>query len=293
MPKSSRNSHTLLVWLRRLLNLMGLAVVVLAFWVRWHLEPACSDNDKYLVERVGILPYQIAESSGLITYTDSSFITHNDDDDASLYEVNRIGALIRKYPIAKVQTHDWECIASADSLLFVADIGNNLNKRRNLCIYVLSKNEPVVLDTIGFRYADQLQFPPLSADEMNFDCEAMIHYQGLFYFFSKNRFSTDFVNVYTLPADGNANVAQKACTLNMKGQVTDAALNKSLNELAILTYGKLYFFQWPLVGEVIKPKSCLNIYNGRQCEAITYVADDTLYFTNEQRGLYKIVRERR
>lgn len=276
------------LWLKRLSWLAFFCWIVLAYWMRLQQDDACAQNANFQIVLTGILPSIINESSGLIRFTDSTFLTHNDDNDSNLYEISTTGRLINTFPITGVQTTDWESITSDSAHIYLGDFGNNLNKRKSLRIYIISKATMNVIDTIQYRYADQLHFPPLLPSEMNFDVEAMVAYNDSLYLFSKNRTATSYSTVYVVPAKAGFFVANKVATVYLNGQVTDAALSADTQRLALLTYGKLYFVNWPLLAGKANTEACINLYQGRQCEGIVYTQRDTLYFTNEQRGIYRI-----
>lgn len=80
---------------------------------------------------------------------------------------------------------DWEDIAlSEKGILYVGDIGNNFNWRRDLGIYRIDLNQafkdPKIFETlelfaefIPFRYEGQKEFPPLIWENRKYDAEAL------------------------------------------------------------------------------------------------------------------------
>jgi len=89
------------------------------------------------IRTIAALPSSIEESSGLVFYNDSIFITHNDSGDKPIiYFINVKGKLIHQVLIENANNVDWEDICSdGKGYLYIGDIGNNKNDRRDLKIY--------------------------------------------------------------------------------------------------------------------------------------------------------------
>ena len=63
------------------------------------------------IQKIARLPEIVTESSGLIFYNDSLFITHNDSGDKPvLYVVNFKGKLVHQVVINNANNMDWEDI---------------------------------------------------------------------------------------------------------------------------------------------------------------------------------------
>ena len=141
----------------------------------------------------------LKEASGFVqSRTDPDiFWAHNDSGDvARIFAVKANG----KTPVDGGQngflitnaTHiDWEDIACDDNRLFVCDLGNNLNRRRDLGIYEVpepkaEKSQPIqATNFFPVSYPDQTGFPP--TDGWNFDCEAAFFWNGKLYVITKSR----------------------------------------------------------------------------------------------------------
>jgi hypothetical protein len=86
------------------------------------------------------LPSIIDESSGLAFYNDTLLITHNDSGDKPLlYFFTLRGKLVHTLFIENALNEDWEDITSDNQgNIYIGDIGNNNNKRKDLKIYKIS-----------------------------------------------------------------------------------------------------------------------------------------------------------
>ena len=150
------------------------------------------DDYKYGAKKIGRLPKEVHESSGLALY-DDLFITHPDSGNPPKlwgvkypFEVDKpINGEISLPP--DVKNIDWEDLAQDDkNNLYIGDFGNNDNDRKNLSIIKLNllKNKS---ELIEFYYPDQKEFPPKRNKEKNYNCEAMLWAKGNLYLFSKEQ----------------------------------------------------------------------------------------------------------
>jgi hypothetical protein len=253
-------------------------------------EKARSD---YKVSKIGRLPAIANESSGLaLNQKANTLWTHNDSGGKpELYEIDYTGKLISKLTVPQASNVDWEDLAqSPDGTLYIGDMGNNANDRRDLTVYTLTPSREV-LAPIRFSYADQLSFPP-PADQNNFDCEAFFYYQEKLYLFSKNRSKKDrYVTMYALPAQPGDYVLTPRDSLYIDAQVTSADVNPSGTTFALLTYGKILLFDI-LDGQInfAHPTDCIKI-GKMQEEAIIFLNNADLLITNEQRNMFLIKRK--
>ena len=231
------------------------------------------------------------ESSGLARNTQNgSFWTHNDSGGKpELYEVDKNGDLLSTRTVAGARNVDWEDLAqSPDGTLYIGDMGNNNNARRDLTIYTLpSDGSPT--STITFSYAEQKAFPPAS-EELNYDCEAFFYHNDYLYLFSKNRSKPARpVKMYALPAQpGTYNQIAAVDSMSINTQVTSADINPSGTTFALLTYGKILLFGVSDgVIDFINPQDCIKI-GKMQAEAIIFLNDKDLLITNEQQKMYLV-----
>ncbi|MGB0851022.1 MAG: hypothetical protein ACPGTP_07235 [Bacteroidia bacterium] len=139
------------------------------------------------------MPDELKENSGLAFYGSGILYFINDGGNAPLlYRYDTLSSSLTSKSIVNANNADWEDLAQDDDgVLYIGDIGNNGNSRKNLRIFISPNPENVfgtelTVDTISFRYQNQTEFPPNSSN-LNYDCEAMIHYKDSLYLFTKNR----------------------------------------------------------------------------------------------------------
>lgn len=145
------------------------------------------------VRMVSSLPDELRENSGLAFYGSGILYFVNDGGNGPLlYRYDTLSAVLSSKSVSNATNIDWEDLAQdEEGELYIGDIGNNGNARKNLRIFKCPNPEDVfgtelTVDTISFRYENQLEFPP-NTSKLNFDCEAMVHYEDSLYLFTKNR----------------------------------------------------------------------------------------------------------
>lgn len=257
------------------------------------------------INKIGKLPKIIEESSGLILYNDTLFITHNDSGDKPiLYFINLKGELIHQITVSNAINNDWEEITKdTQGNIYVGDFGNNLNKRKNLTIYKIApenllKTTHVVAKIITFSYPDQTAFPP-DEKELNFDAEAMCVIGDSLWLFTKCR-AVPFHGksfIYTIPSQPGNYTATAKSNLFIgdsgfaKDAVTGAAYGDST--LYLITYNRIVVYE--MINNSFRFKKTIATTPYSQKEAIAISKDNsTLFLTDEVQkiigggNLYKI-----
>lgn len=249
------------------------------------------------LRKIASLPAEIKESSGLIAYTDTSFLTINDSGNSPVvFEISKSGQIRSITSFASyVHNYDWEELTIDDGgFVYIGDIGNNLNQRNKLTIYKfhlmsIGKSN-VQAEVIDFHYPEQKAFPPQQS-ELHYDAEAFLVLNDEIIVFTKCRavpFSGQ-TRIYTLPNTPGRHVAQWVNTVVIGTQswrehsVTGVCRYNS--GIAILTYSSWYEVKlfdprakfW-VNGNVVK--HTLPFY--RQREAITQGKDGLVYITDEK-----------
>lgn len=254
--------------------------------------PDCNDF-KYEIERIGQLPEEVKESSGMAVFEDL-FITHPDSGNPpKLWGV--------KYPFkndnavhgtltlpSNIKNIDWEDLAQDDQdNLFIGDFGNNNHERKNLSIikFNLLTNKS---ENIEFHYPDQTTFPPKKNKDKNYDCEAMFWSKGKLYLFSKNKGNKN-VKVYKLPDQAGSYEAEIIDTLKLPMQITGADISPDGQFATLLSYGKVLLYCVEFDSEEklnLSPFHCKQFTRSGQSEAIVFLDEENLLITNEKGKVY-------
>ncbi len=189
---------------------------------------------------VTTLPADIEETSGLLNLNGELW-THNDSgDDPVLYQVDPAdGDIIRTVEVTNADNVDWEDITLDDTYIYIGDIGNNDGSRTDLKIYRveqsdLAENDEVSAGEISFYYSDQTSFEP-NYHNTNFDCEALMHYQGNLYVFTKNWLDYE-TNCYVLPKTIGNHEAILHSTFDVSCLISGATLVPASGAVALIGY---------------------------------------------------------
>jgi hypothetical protein len=247
------------------------------------------DKEKITVQRITHLPKVINESSGL-AYDSSRSVFYSINDsggEPKVYITDTLFQLKDSIILSSIKNFDWEEIVYHNDTLVIGDMGNNKNKRKNLCIHtydLLQQN----LQSIPYAYQDQQKFPP---DTLDYDCEAITYVEGVYYLISKNRSKND-AHVYTL--DVTQNIAHRLVDLPIKGLVTAVSVVKikeGVYKWAVLSYGVLYFVEQKISATHLSQWTVLSYkkigYTG-QAEAIAWKNNRVLFLTNERGKVWKL-----
>lgn len=211
-----------------------------------------SQNDKTKIK----LSQKLNEISGLIKFNDTCLIAHNDGGNHPiLFFLNLNGKIIHELEITNAKNVDWEDITiDPTGNIYIADIGNNSNKRKDLCIYKIKSDSLLYLtkieaEIILFSYAEQVDFPPVKLYK-NFDAEALAYYRDELYIFTKCRTEpySGITQIYKLPTKPGTYVIEKSGEIQLKSRrmkmdgVTAADFNS--DTLYLLTYSGIEVFSY-------------------------------------------------
>jgi hypothetical protein len=270
----------------------------------------------------------IGEMSGIVKSRrrDNVYWVHNDSgDSARIFAIDSTGKTIlptysrftrygeepeqgkeqwQGFEVLYAKHVDWEDIAIDESYLYVADVGNNGNARRDLVIYMLSEIDPTastrtaVIKKLPVVYPDQTDYPP---PERNFDSESLFVDAGTLYLITKHRGAgldlgfAPGAKLYRLDTayDDRNNVLTPVDSHPALTAATGAELSPDGQTLAVLATSELWLFTRPESGDKwlsagASRHFALNRDIFRQAEAVTWDGDGALLITNEQRDIFRL-----
>jgi len=238
------------------------------------------------------LPAELSEISGLEKLNDSTLLAINDGgNDPVLFLLNLSGQIIRQVKVSNAYNTDWEALAIDEKYVYIGDFGNNMNERKDLCIYRVNRQDIATLNEVtaekmSISYKEQSAFPPMD-QERYFDAEAMTFFEGQLWIFTKNS---------TKPFDGKSfmyMVQFEANETKTLSKVSELKLNKTSylkdavtsactveSSIVLTTYNRLIKLDFPKQG---LSKSTIYKYpHIQQVEACTYLGTNTYFLSNEQ-----------
>ena len=181
------------------------------------------------------LPSSVYETSGL-EKVENNLITLNDSGNQPLlYYLNESGELIIERNISQLQNNDWEDLTVDDEYIYIADIGNNFDTRKNLRIIKAPLDSTDnSFEIINFYYPEQEDFS--FKQNSKYDAEGIISVKNKLLIFTKNR-AKKITEIYKLPKNPGNYKAELIGEINIESIVTGADYNKKL-KLLVLTSTK-------------------------------------------------------
>ncbi len=232
----------------------------------------------------------VRESSGLaLTGEPGTLYTHSDDGNPPILYRIRIedGKTVAQIEVP-VKSHDWESVTRDEvGNLYIGDVGNNNNDRRNLVIHRLNPLNPQIVQEIKLKYPDQTEFPP-KKKERNFDCEATLWHDGQVYLFTKDRGQQETSKVYTVPDRPGSYTAKLLTKIAISGEVTDATLSPNGRRLVLMAREEMFVLEGDNLADILKAKpERISLKGLGQTEGAVFATDELLYISTEQGGLYE------
>lgn len=239
------------------------------------------------------LPESLNEISGLEVLNDTTLIAINDGgNSSSIYLLNMDGSIQKTVDVINAKNNDWEDLARDDHFLYIADIGNNLNKRKDQQILKINLSDitskaQVKAEKISLSYLEQKAFPP-EKDSLFFDAESLAVEGDSLVIVTKNRVSpwNGKAIVYKLPkAPGEYKLqAHQRLNLGNGSWRTDSATGMDIKngKWYILTYGKILVYKPSSAGLVWE--HTFKFWKFTQKESVV-LTEDFIFVADEKQKL--------
>ena len=242
------------------------------------------------------LPGHVEETSGVATSQAHAgvFWTHNDSGgEPMVVATDTLGSMLATVRIQGATNRDWEDIAlgscepgATEDCLFIAEIGDNSERYKNVAIYRIPEPDPAVdsvagpADILRFTYPDG----PRDAESV-FVTEAGIHV------ISKGR--SGAIELFRLPPPYQPErtvLAERVQRLapaptSHSAQATAAAADPQGDRVVLRTYAGLRFFT--VDGDTLRPvgRAADIVAPGQlQGEGVDFIDAERLVLTSEARG---------
>ncbi len=247
---------------------------------------------------------KLQEISGLECIGDSLLLAHNDGgNEPIIYVLNLFGAILKECRVYNAKNTDWEDLTKDNSgNLYIADIGNNENKRKKLRVLKLSINEILTKDSVSaeiypFSYPEQTEFPALPENRY-FDAESLVYQNDSLWIFTKCR-TTPFDGkcfVYAIDVQNLSRGDWKKTSELIPGTKSwtkdSFTAATSYNELFLcLTYNRLIYYSKH--GETLLKTKYKRFNKYKQRESVAVTSTGAIYIANERNWLLGKQRLRR
>ena len=233
------------------------------------------------------LSKKIDETSGL-EIVDGQFITHNDSGgDPKLYYLDKKGKIVFERTLEGVKNNDWEDITKDDRFIYVANMGNNFDTRKNLSI-VKTPIDPSSSEAelIEFNYPEQVKFTT-AYNQSQYDAEALITIDDYLIILTKNKLKK-ITEIYALPKIAGKYEAKKIGSLNTQSIITGGDYDPETKLLALtgtLIFNEYYILKIEDFDLESKKDYKIDMYEipiGKtQVEAIKIIDSNTFWITSE------------
>lgn len=227
---------------------MRFLITFISFLVAYSLSAQKKESSEKLSD-------DLKEISGLALFQDTLLIAMNDSGNKPvLFFINFKGKVLHTCKLTNAKNNDWEDLTiDPKGFVYIADCGNNENKRRDLVILKVDANLAFVNDSVkaeklNFSYEDQTAFPP-SEEAKNFDCESIYWNNDSIFMVTKSYAKpwTGISNIYGIATSGKQQVAVKRDSLiiGKSGWRLDAVTSADYkdNHLYVLTYNRMIDFE--------------------------------------------------
>jgi hypothetical protein len=192
----------------------------------------------------------LSEASGLAVSRRIAdrLYSHNDSGQPTLFALDTRGAVTARVRITGAKVQDWEALAvgpcGSGSCLYVADIGDNEAKRRNITVYRIPEpaagdTSVAIAETISLAYPDGAQ-----------DAEALfVSQDGVVFIVTKGE--TGSIGVYRAPSNaksgGTTRLERVGTPLGkaagQEQRITDAAISPDGEWVALRSRSSIAFYR--------------------------------------------------
>ena len=277
---------------------MNQSLFLMALSICW-ISSLFSQTQTAVLRDICSLPDSIPESSGIAYSTNNSFWTHSDGKNTSaLFLIDSSGNLLRRLSLTNGVNIDWEDLTQDNyGNLYIGDLGNNDCDRTDLVIYKISNpslhdSESIWAHTIRISYGDQ-SIIPSPIEDRNFDVEAMAHYQGYIYLFTKNRSypTSGFSKMYRVPDTAGTYELNVLDSIYIEthiqlGRITGADIEDKTGKIALLSNQQIILIEPGINGIGSGKKTYYRFHHtNKTLEAIEFKDSNSFYLTDEKPGM--------
>jgi len=268
--------------------------IVLSTFLVLSVFTSCSNYGQLKV--IADLPGSLDENSGLATYGDSTvWVIEDGGNKDEIYQINLKGDILKSLKVKNGDNQDWEDLTTDKAgNLYIGDIGNNANKRKDLVIYKLPNptiepGDKIDAEKIKLHYPDQKDFPP-KKEGLFYDSEAIFHHDGKIFIVTKNRSKafTGEAHIYSVPdTKGTYEATLVGSFTPCKDwkicQITSIDISPKGDRIVALSYGKLFIFTDFTWDDFTKGNMQeIDLGARSQLESVCFLNDDTLLISDEK-----------
>ena len=244
------------------------------------------------------LPKVLEEVSGIQydSKLNAFWMLNDSGNKPHLYLVTEEGKIKQTLKIDAHNT-DWEDITQdSKGNLYIGDFGNNMNKRRDLQILKVKKenlesDQKIAIERIYFHFPEQKKFPP-KKKKMYYDVEGFFEWNGFFYVFTKSRVKNEIGRtfLYRVPNKVGNHWAERIGDFTTCPDkdcwITGADISDDGKKVVILNHISAWVFTDFTGDNFFSGKAQEFSFNhSSQKESITFKNNTTIYVADEERKI--------
>ena len=218
----------------------------------------------------------------------NQLITINDSgNNPILFYLDKNGNILDERTLEGVKNNDWEDITKDDEFIYIADMGNNFDTRKNLSIIKIpiQKSSNEIAEIINFSYPEQKKFVTTFRSSQ-YDAEALISMDNSLIIFTKNKLKK-ITEIYSLPKIAGKFEAKKIGSLNTQSIITGGDYDPDSKLLALTSTINFIKYYILIITDfsLNKKNQKIDMYEipiGKtQVEAIKIIDENTFWITSE------------
>jgi len=229
------------------------------------------------------LENELNETSGLYCEADAMLTLNDSGNDAEVFHLGYEGSLISTEKLA-LDNLDWEAISASDSYWYIADVGNNKGKRKQLSIYKVKRdalNDVTQLDLTYEGNSPERNMPYAH----DFDAEAMVMADNKLLLFSKS-WRTGVSRVYEVNESNPSQMLEPVAFIEgLPGVITGADYDKSRHVYVVVGYRSDPFGNFAaFIAQLTRAFEPINIWplpTYKQVEGVCVDKQGKYWFTEE------------
>tara|TARA_B100001057_G_scaffold9205_1_gene8433 strand:- start:96 stop:857 length:762 start_codon:yes stop_codon:yes gene_type:complete len=233
------------------------------------------------------LSKKLDETSGL-EIIGNQLITINDSgNNPILFYLDKNGNILDERKLDCCKNNDWESLAVDDEFIYIADMGNNFDTRKNLSIIKIpiQKSSNEIAEIINFSYPEQKKFVTTFRSSQ-YDAEALISMDNSLIIFTKNKLKK-ITEIYSLPKIAGKYEAKKIGSLNTQSIITGGDYDPDSKLLALTSTINFIKYYILIITDfsLNKKNQKIDMYEipigMTQVEAIKIIDESTFWITSE------------
>ena len=218
----------------------------------------------------------------------NQLITINDSgNNPILFYLDKNGNILDERKLDCCKNNDWESLAVDDEFIYIADMGNNFDARKNLSIIKIpiQKSSNEIAEIINFSYPEQKKFVTTFRSSQ-YDAEALISMDNSLIIFTKNKLKK-ITEIYSLPKIAGKFEAKKIGSLNTQSIITGGDYDPDSKLLALTSTINFIKYYILIITDfsLNKKNQKIDMYeipiDKTQVEAIKIIDENTFWITSE------------